>query len=50
MNCDRCHHTDEAHAKSPHGDPMTGLEGCMIPGCTCRRYRDGIREIDDYLL
>lgn len=50
MNCHRCHHTNETHAKSSDCDSLTGLGECMIPGCTCRQYSDGIKMIDEDLL
>ena len=45
MNCGKCHHIYEAHAR---GD--SGAAGCMIPTCTCSQYVDPIRAIDEELL
>ena len=50
MNCDRCHHTDEAHMPSDESTSLMKLGKCQIPNCTCNQYREGIEQIDEDLL
>ena len=50
MNCDRCHHTDEAHVQDRQGGSLMRRGRCSIPTCTCRQYVDPIHEIDEELL
>ena len=35
MNCQRCHHTDEAHIPDKESKLMIKLGKCKIPTCTC---------------
>ncbi len=50
MNCQRCHHTDEAHVPSDSSESLLKLGKCLIPGCTCQQYLDAIKQIDEDLL
>ncbi len=47
MNCKRCHHTDEVHARDDNSRSIIRMGRCKIPFCTCRQYVDPIREIDE---
>ena len=44
MNCQRCHHTDEAHRNSAQSTSLMKLGQCQIPACTCMQYLDSIKK------
>ena len=50
MNCQRCHHTDEAHIPDKESKLMIKLGKCKIPACTCTQFMNPIEEIDEDLL
>ena len=50
MNCQRCHHTDEAHIPDKESKLMIKLGKCKIPTCTCAQFMNPIQEIDEDLL
>ena len=50
MNCRRCHHTDEAHARNDQSRSIIRAGRCRIPHCPCPQYVDPIQEIDEDLL
>jgi len=50
MNCERCHHTYEAHRTSDTTKSLLMVDKCQIPGCTCQQYLDAIKQIDEDLL
>ena len=50
MNCNRCHHTDEAHIPDKKSKLMIKLGKCKIPTCTCLQFMNPIQEIDEDLL
>ena len=50
MNCNRCHHTDQAHVSDQDSRSLIRMGRCLIPSCTCRQYVDPIREIDEEAL
>ena len=47
MNCQRCHHTDEAHIPDKESKLMIKLGKCKIPTCTCAQFMNPIQEIDE---
>jgi len=49
MNCVICHHTDEAH-ETTSNDSLLQRGRCMIPSCSCTKFSDAIKKIDDDLL
>ena len=50
MNCQRCHHTDEAHVPDQESKLMIKLGKCKIPTCICTQFMNPIEEIDEDLL
>jgi hypothetical protein len=50
MNCNLCHHTDEAHNSSDKNESLMKVGKCQIPTCTCQQYVDPIKKIDEDLL
>ncbi len=50
MNCNRCHHTDEAHVPEEGSRSLVKLGQCKVTYCTCRQYVEPIREIDEDLM
>jgi len=50
MNCNRCHHTDEAHIQNAQSDSIIKAGKCQISTCTCQQYLDPIQKIDEDLL
>jgi len=49
MNCVICHHTDEAH-ETTSNDSLLQRGRCMIPSCSCTKFSDAIKKIDEDLL
>ena len=50
MNCNRCHHTDEAHVPNQDSSSIIKMGKCQIPTCKCQQYIDPIQRIDEDLL
>lgn len=50
MNCQRCHHIDEAHIPSKDSKTLMKVGKCQIPDCGCFQYKDPIQEIDEDLI
>lgn len=50
MNCERCHHTHEAHEHAQESTSLMKVGSCKIPDCSCKQYQDKIKEIDEDLL
>ena len=50
MNCNRCHHTDEAHIPNQKSSSIIKAGKCQIPTCTCSQYLDPFQRIDEELL
>lgn len=50
MNCNRCHHTDQAHIRSNESTSILKLGKCQIPHCNCTQYLDAMKKIDEDLL
>ncbi|MGI9565748.1 MAG: hypothetical protein ACR2LL_01885 [Nitrosopumilus sp.] len=50
MNCERCHHTDEAHLLNQNSSSIIKAGKCQIPTCTCQSYVDSMQAIDEELL
>ena len=49
INCVICHHTDEAH-ETTSNDSLLQRGRCMIPSCSCTKFSDAIKKIDEDLL
>ena len=49
MNCVKCHHTDEAH-ETTSNDSLLQRGRCMIPSCSCTKFSEAIKKIDEDLL
>ncbi|MDH3394947.1 MAG: hypothetical protein OEL52_02205 [Nitrosopumilus sp.] len=50
MNCNRCHHTNEAHIPNQNSSSIIKVGKCQIPTCTCQQYIDPFQKIDEELL
>lgn len=50
MNCNLCHHTNEAHIFSDETKSLMKVGKCKIPTCNCQQYVDPIPKIDEDLL
>ena len=50
MNCQKCHHTDEAHIPDKESKLMIKLGKCKIPTCTCLQFMNPMLGVAEDLL